>query len=380
MWRSSVLSSLITVTLIGCAGGYRPPATAPAVPADEIEHTLLLIGDAGEPTLPNEPVFAALRAAAEEGPTRTTIVFLGDNSYPHGLPAVGEPGRELSEQRLAAQVAAVPDGATGYFLLGNHDWERGAEGGWDAARRQDDFITRIGGADVSVLPPGGCPGPVVRDRSPRLRLILLDTQWWLHGGPKPEGPGTGCRHGSSGAVTQALRDAVQVDSGRYVVVVGHHPLASGGVHGGKFDWIDHVFPLRAISGWLWVPLPVIGSLYPLVRGSGISAQDIPSGENRAMRDSLRSAFASRPPLAYASGHEHNLQILVGDVPRFLLVSGSGTAGHTNKVFRIAETEYANAIGGFMRLDALWDGRVRLGVIVPDSDGRIQEDYARWLVP
>lgn len=378
--RHVIICSALVAAASGCAGSYRPPATAPAIVPGEIEHTLLLIGDAGAPRLPDEPVYIALRAAASEAPTRTTIVFMGDNIYPHGLPAVGQPDRAVAEERLAAQVAAVPDGATGYFVMGNHDWERGGKGGWDAVRRQGDFIERIGGADVSDLPPAGCPGPAVRDRSRRLRLILLDTQWWLHGGPKPLGPPDGCRYGSTGEITAALREAVEVDSGRIVVVAAHHPLVTGGVHGGKFDWKDHIFPLRAISGWLWVPLPIIGSLYPLVRGSGISAQDTPSGENTAMRDSLISAFQSRPPLAYASGHEHNLQILAGDVPPYRLVSGSGTYGHTTKVFRISQTLYAYAVGGFMRLDVLRDGRVRLGVIVPDSDGRIQEDYAMWLAP
>src|SRR5436309_11924013 len=32
------------------------------------------------------------------------------------------------------------------------------------------------------------------------------------------------------------------------------------LHGGHFGWQDHIFPLRNIKPWLWIPLPLIGSV------------------------------------------------------------------------------------------------------------------------
>ena len=102
---------------------------------------------------------------------------------------------------------------------------------------------------------------------------------------------------------------------RHVVVIAHHPLVSGGPHGGYFGWQDHVFPLRNLKSWLWIPLPLIGSAYPIARAEGISSQDIPSRAYTRMRVALDSAFAGAPPLIYAGGHDHTLQVIAGTSTR-----------------------------------------------------------------
>src|SRR3989441_1671350 len=56
--------------------------------------------------------------------------------------------------------------------------------------------------------------------------------------------------------------------------------------GGHFGWQDHVFPLREVKSWLWIPLPLIGFTYPIARESGISSQDAPSTAYRRMRAAL----------------------------------------------------------------------------------------------
>src|SRR5256884_7352996 len=119
-------------------------------------------------------------------------------------------------------------------------------------------------------------------------------------------PTSSCPASSESAVIDSVRAALRTAGQRVVVVVAHHPLASGGVHGGHFGWQDHIFPLRNIKPWLWIPLPLIGSVYPIARAEGISSQDIPSRAYGRMRAALDSAFAGSPPLIYAAGHEHTL--------------------------------------------------------------------------
>ena len=176
----------------------------------------------------------------------------------------------------------------------------------------------------------------------------------------------------------ALRDAVRGAAGRHVFVVGHHPLASGGPHGGHFPVVDHLFPLREFRKWLWLPLPIVGSAYPLARQNGISTQDLSSSAYRHLRDSLESVFRDAPPLAFLSGHDHGLQVLSGCGVRHVLVSGSGSYDHNNAVKRLDSTRYASARPGFMRVDVLGDGRVRLGVLTVQADGRATEAFAAWL--
>ena len=140
--------------------------------------------------------------------------------------------------------------------------------------------------------------------------MLLDTQWWLHEGPKPRDPDSDCPADAEPEIVDSLRAAL--DRGRrtgWWYVAAHHPLRSGGVHGAHFTWKDHIFPLRLIKPWLWMPLPWIGSLYPAARQQGISSQDIPSRPYQRLIAAFRRAFVPVPPALYAAGHEHNLQVI-----------------------------------------------------------------------
>jgi hypothetical protein len=367
----------------GCGTGGRAAATGapvPEAPAAEIEVTLFLIGDAGAPVAPpdSEPVLTALRGAAAAAP-HPVIVFLGDNLYPHGMPDSTAPDRPEAERRLNEQLR-VPraSGARAIFVPGNHDWDRHSDDGWETVRREEAFIAAAPGARSVLLPGGGCPGPAVVDLGTVARLVVLDTQWWLQAGPKPEDPASSCPADSPREVVDSLRAAVGGAGGRVVVVVAHHPLESGGPHGGHFGWQHHLFPLRAVKSWLWVPLPLVGSLYPISRESGISSQDASSAAYRRMRAALDSAIAPSRPLVYAAGHDHGLQVIGGTSTRYVLVSGAGTYGHLSRVAALDSTRFARLASGFMRLEVLRDRRARLAVTVVDESGRAVEAFALWL--
>jgi hypothetical protein len=367
------------VALSGCGQRILPNVPpVPLPPASTIETSLFLIGDAGAPAA-GEPVLAALGALIAQDSARSLVLFLGDNIYPRGLPEPENPAYGEALRRLDAQVDLLQSrGVRGWFLPGNHDWARFSSGGWAAIKRQDARISEVGQPLVSLEPHGGCPGPVVLDVGARLRLVLLDTQWWLQGHARPDSADDGCVVFTKEGVEGALRSAVEPAEGRHLVVAGHHPLASGGEHGGFFDWKDHLFPLRNVASWLWLPLPGLGSAYPIARNFGVTSQDIPSGPYQAMIHALSRAFEGRAPLVYAAGHDHGLQVIEGGPARWQLVSGAGIYGHDSPLIGIPGTRVALREAGFMRLDLLGDGRVRLAVITADRAGRSKERYARWL--
>jgi hypothetical protein len=366
--------------LFACAGS--PPSSrlpVPALPPDLIETSLYLIGDAGAPDTVREPVLQALGQDLGFRRGRRVVVFLGDNIYPRGLPAPGEPGRRLAELRLAAQVESITAlGATGYFIPGNHDWAKQGVNGWESVKRQTAFIDSAGGGAVSLRPRGGCPGPDVVDLGTRLRLVLLDTQWWLHRGSKPQDPDSSCPTDAEPEIVDSLRTSLLAASNRLVIVAAHHPLVSGGVHGGYFSWKDHLFPLRAAESSLWIPLPWLGSLYPTARQHGISSQDIPSRAYQRMIAAFRRAFEGVPPALYASGHDHNLQVIAKGPARLHLVSGAGTYGHTSEVTRIRGTLFARDASGYARLEFPRSGRPRLAIVEVDQSGRGHEVFSTWV--
>ncbi len=374
------LGLLPVLLAVACGAPHAAPVLLPAPAVGEVEWTVLLVGDTGSPDPVDDPTFAALEAAAAEAPARTAIVFLGDNVYPAGLPPEGDPARADAERVLEIHLGAVRrSGARAFFVLGNHDWrthEGESDGGIGSARRQAEWVEAHGEGRARVVPADECPGPEAVDVGD-LRLVFLDTQWWVADRPPPA-PGAACAGVDSAAVVRELGAAIAGANGRPVIVAGHHPIESGGRHGGHFGWRHHIFPLTDLADWAWLPLPIIGSLYPLVRGSGVSDQDVAGDRNVAMRGALEQVFAATPPAIYASGHEHILQVIRRARPPLLAVSGTGSTGHGNFFTWTASTAHASAASGWVRVDRLSGGRLRVAVIELDDAGEARETWSDFV--
>ena len=326
------------------------------------EHTLLyrilLIGDAGQPKQ-EEPVLKTLHSWTKEAPEKTSVVFLGDNMYPDGMT---EQKMHEAPTRLGPQIDVIKStDAHGLFIPGNHDWTNGKEKGYRALLEQEKYINDALTRSPKFLPQGGSPGPVMLElpaENPVVRIIVLDTQWWLHQHEKPT------------ASTDTVVDQIKeyLDTELPVIVVGHHPLQSYGIHGGFYDWKAHLFPGRLAHKSLWVPVPIVGSLYPLVRWYVVrSDQDLNGGRYKYMVAQLNAALSTRKKsslLIYASGHEHSLQVLKGDVTDFLLVSGLGSSEKATEVSHGDNTLFAHQHSGFMAIDFLANGKILLRIVEP----------------
>ena len=235
----------------------------------------------------------------------------------------------------------------------------------EAVRAQEAYLGDRG----RFLPSNGCPGPELLDlpeAEPLVRLVILDTQWWLHRGRKPT---DACDPGTAAGVAEALREAL--DTELAVVVAAHHPLATYGRHGGFYDWRAHLFPLTHLARWLWIPLPGAGSVYSLVRSRVIrSGQDLSGLENQVMREVLTESLASREGnglVLYVAGHEHSLQVLRGGVVDYMLISGAGSPSKITAVTNGPNTVFAHEHAGFMSLDVTATA-IRLSVVEPAEAG------------
>jgi hypothetical protein len=332
----------------GCASDqvrYAPIGTLP--PSGEPAAAVLyLVGDAGEVNAQRDAVLAHLSqdidAAARggEGPP-VLVAFLGDNIYEEG--ATPDPAPE-DLRKLSGQVLALPPltNVRGVFVPGNHDWADGAgfEDGRDAIELQSSWVeTMSEGRNVAFSPADGCPGPVSEDLGGVVRLVFIDTEWLLRGA-------TDARCGSPADFYGRLTAALREGGDRPVVLLAHHPLASGGPHGGNVGLFERQ--------------PVV---YYLAAKGGAMRQDLKSSAYTAMRREIAAAITASgaPPLLQAAGHDHTLQVIrmAGDgEPRYQLVSGS--ASKTSRVRRIEGTRYASDGFGYMRLDFRTGG---VGVIV-----------------
>ncbi|WP_246150709.1 metallophosphoesterase [Adhaeribacter aerolatus] len=298
--------------------------------SSRIKYTVFLIGDVGAPEKdPLEPSLKLLESQMKSAGANSATVFLGDNIYSYGLTEAGSPGRKTDEERLTTQLDRFK-GYQGekYMIAGNHDWAQGLPGGLRSVIRQEVFVeeylkdsTFVSGGDFFV-PDEGCPGPYEVYLQEDVVFIALNSQWWLQEEERPYGPNNYCNVADEVEVLTRLEDIIARNNGKHIVVVGHHPLFSNGVHGGNFQLLDHIFPLTLIEPWLVLPLPVIGSIYPWARKYGGISQDIAHPKYQAYVQGLMNIFQRYPNVVYAGGHEHNIQHFKhGNVNT--IVSGSG---------------------------------------------------------
>lgn len=351
---------LFLATLLACGG---PPPELPApqsVPEphpSEVERVLFLIGDAGEAKTFTSPVLNVLQRDVEEWSDRlasdsaVAVLFLGDIRYPFGLrPRRSDNFTEdtmvvMAQVRVVAGPRALERGARAYFLAGNHDWGvREDFAGYLRLRRLDQFLdlaADLTGAAVRMTPEPGSGGPFILDWEPDIRLLLLDTAWWLMAAQEED----------RDEFLDSLDAAVASAGDRTVIFAAHHPLKSVGMHGGRFSITDKLgigYVLRRAGAWI---------------------QSLNSPTYRKFNRSLRATFARHgPPFLFIGGHDHSLQV-IGRVqetdPLFNLVSGSGSK--LTDVGPEPGLYFARAAPGYMRLLLTRDGGIHVTVVGGDPD-------------
>ncbi len=331
-----------------------------------VKHIVYLIGDAGHPFEDAGAVFNLLKKQVESDAKKSTVVFLGDNIYPGGMPDKGEKGRKEAEAILDEQLAFLEKlNIDLYFIPGNHDWDRGGKDGISTVRNEEKYIQENFRGGNIFLPSRGCPGPKKVKIGKDLVLYAIDTQWWLHPYEKPPIESADCSVSTQQEFIDELKDELNNSKDKNILVVGHHPIYSNGNHGGYFSFKDHLFPFTSVSKNLYIPLPVIGSLYPLYRSTVGHSTDIIHPEYTALKDGLLDAFENIDGLIYASGHEHNLQYYHKENQHFI-VSGSGS--ETTYSSGKNGVDFSDASKGLFKLIYTKDGAVYLQAWETDDNG------------
>ena len=378
-----VLATLLWLPLSACQHDLHPDFDPPVVCRTQgpVTDSLFLIGDAGDPELPDpesenpdalvDPVLTALAAdvalrVEEIGANRTAVAVLGDNVYPAGMTPPGDKGHERAVRILEAQIAAVGE-ARGFFTLGNHDWDQGKEHGWAFAKAQADYLASRT-PNISANPPDTCAGPESMDFGEHLHLVFFDLWAAMYQLKYPDGPQSHCTpRAGEGRLARAMDAALGDTRDRRAIVLTHAPMLTSGPHGGYFPWREHIFPLRVFHRDLWIPLPVIGSLFPISRQLGVTDTDMMSKSYREYVQILKQLLAPGHPTLVAAGHEHSLQVHVDPTGVFHAVSGAGSTSKVDYVRNMKSDLMSLAAPGYMRLDVYGDSTLRLNVIAVEDD-------------
>ncbi len=313
---------------------------------DTLQARLVLIGDAGDLKQGKHPVVDAVRKTIKPD-KKTTILYLGDNLYATGLPDEQDSFYDIRRSLLDTQIAiANGTDAKVYFIPGNHDWDKGRKDGWEAIIREQQYIDVKGGKNVKFYPEDGCGGPVEIELSPDAVLIIFDSQWWIHPYDKP-GIESDCPYKTKSEILNQIEDILSKNSKKLVVLACHHPFKSYGIHGGYFTLKQHIFPLTDLKSNLYIPLPVIGSVYPIARGVFGVPQDLSHPAYQNMIHDVQKVAKTHPNVIFVAGHEHNLQY-IKDSSYNYIISGSGTK--RTRVSPNKKAPFTSDLNGFAVLD------------------------------
>ena len=312
-----------------------------------IIHRIILIGDAGEQKNGVHPEIEMLKKNFKLD-EHTTVVYLGDNIYPRGLPAQEAPNYAGKKQILDSQInIARNTDAKVYFIAGNHDWTQGRKDGCQQIMHQYNYITSLQDANVKYIPANAYPGPEEINISNKITLVAMDSQWWLHKFDKPV-------RGTEKEILARLDEIIKRNHDKLVIFVAHHPFITFGPHGGHFTFRQHLFPLTDVKPWLYIPLPVIGSIYPLSRKIFGNIQDTKNPKYRKYSSAADSILAQHPHCIRAAGHEHNLQFIEHNNNYYI---GSGAGSKQSALKKNPQLLFSSFKTGFAIIEIAGNGNV-----------------------
>lgn len=342
----------------------------------EIAFEVLLVGDSGNVNRNGKDELLELVRQHLPKQDNSCVVFLGDNIYPKGMPAKDDVLR--SEAELVAykhyETLKSYKGKI-VFIPGNHDWNKGKEDGLNYLLRQESYFNNLFQQQV-FYPQNACPGPAEIINTDYVCIIAIDTQWWMQEGDKPIGRQNACVE-SEQDFFKKLNVLATENAGKRIIILGHHPIYSYSLHGGKYKMKHHVFPLTLYKKKAYVPMPFVGSLIPLYRKYIGAKEDIAHPKYSYLRKRMKAIFKSNPGMFYISGHEHNLQYIEKYSTHHII---SGAASKSTYVIKGKYSKFAVSAKGFFILRFYTDKSIKIETVLTNKYNKMGElAYQSWIV-
>lgn len=305
----------------------------------EIVHSFFLIGDGGNSPLGTKsPALQDLQKHLEQASKNSTVLFLGDNIYPAGLPKKNHAQREFAEHQLNVQTSSVENfKGRSIFIPGNHDWY---SNGLNGLKRQEKYIEDKIGKNT-FLPENGCPIEKI-DIEDDIVLIVIDSQWYLENWDRHPTINDDCEIKTRAMFFDEYESLIKKARGKTTIVALHHPMFSNGPHGGQFGVKQHMSPI-----------PILGTLASLIRKTGgVTTTDLQNSNYTTFQKRIVTLSQENDGVIFVSGHDHNLQYIIEDnLPQ--IISGSGSK--VNPTRNVGGGQFSYGAPGFARLDVFKDG-------------------------
>lgn len=341
---------------------------------DTLLSRIVLIGDAGQLTNGKHPVADAIKRNIRLD-EKTLVLYLGDNLYRVGLPDDAYVGYLQAKNVLDSQLSVVENTPARVIMIpGNHDWNNGGKDGYNSVVRQQYYVDLLGKKNVKYYPENGCPGPIEVSLNDDMVLVIMDSQWWIHPFDKPEVE-SDCPFKTETEVLTQLNDIISRNYKKLLIFACHHPFRTYGLHGGAYGLKQHIFPFTDLYKNAYLPLPVIGSIYPISRSVFGTPQDLRHPDYAHMVTQVEEVMKAHPNVIFVHGHDHSLQY-IKDSSFNYIVSGSGSK--YQRVVKTRKTPYVKSGTGFATLEISKNKNVNLSFFVVEGDSA-KMDYSHSIL-
>lgn len=305
-----------------------------------------LIGDAGNSgNSSGENTLNQLKSQLNQADENSMLIVLGDNVYPFGIPEKDDENYEFAKNKLLNQLK-ITQNFKGKILVipGNHDWYNDLRGLKDQETIVNDFLND----KKAFQPQNGCPLEEI-SVTDKVTVLAIDSEWYITDWDKNYGINKNCSIKTRENFLSELKDKLEDNQDKTVIIAMHHPILTGGEHGGFNSLKTHIFPLRSN-----VPLPGVGTALNVLRkSSGIADVDLSNVHYAELALRLRNLLQDKENVIVVSGHEHNLQYAEEGKIR-QLISGAGSKVHPSTI--VEKTDYSYGGNGFAVLNVDERGR------------------------
>ena len=328
---------------------------------DSIRYRVIFIGDEGEMNAEQQKILQHAANNILEG--RTTTFFLNENKYLQGKVQVDSKEGRTAQKILRSQYESMrAKGAGVYFISANHEWNKMGTGG--TGKKDTDSLLKI-------VPGNACPDPVEINLTDNLTIIAFNSEWWLFpfGNTNIE---DSCECKTKSDVLASLDELRYKNKDKFILFASQHPFQSYGVNGNRSTVKDHLFPLTAANKNLYVPLPVVGSLYPFFRSTFTNPKNLKHPLYKDMVKNVDEVFEDFSNLVHVSGRDNGLQLIKDKYLQ--VVSGAG-AKHIS-VRKGKHTLFANIKPGYVLVDLLQNNDMRFNFY--NYAGTIQQSFTYTL--
>ena len=333
-----------------------------------IDQVVYLIGNTSTSAI-NEAQLASLQEQLSLEKNPFTLLHLGDIISP------GQADNWESELDHIFSLVEGRENSQVIFTPGDKDWDNSERDGLKMVRKLEEQVELMQKGSNIFLPSQGCPGPEVVDLSPRLRLIVINTHWWLHPFDIPEAPDADCKNLTKEEFMESLEETIEESVGRNILIIGHHPVVSSGVYGGHMTFQTHLFPFADALPGNRIPVPVLGSFHAAYRQNVGTVRDMANENYQDFIDHMSDVFSRHPGLIYASAHDYNLQLLEYQ-EGYQVISGS--INENERTGNAPGKVYSSSRNGYTKMEFYNSGKIQIGFYEADAGKMPPELFSKVL--